>query len=41
MMQKREMPEWERTSCNTIKKDCRQVYEAKKKKEIEGIVEDY
>ncbi|XP_022737224.1 zinc finger BED domain-containing protein RICESLEEPER 2-like [Durio zibethinus] len=32
MMQKRGMPEWEKVSRNTIKKDCMQVYEAEKKK---------
>ncbi|XP_022716285.1 zinc finger BED domain-containing protein RICESLEEPER 2-like [Durio zibethinus] len=32
MMQKHEMPEWEKVSRNTIKKDCMQVYEAEKKK---------
>ncbi|XP_022774076.1 uncharacterized protein LOC111316371 [Durio zibethinus] len=32
MMQKRGMPELEKVSHNTIKKDCMQVYEAEKKK---------
>ncbi|XP_022728849.1 zinc finger BED domain-containing protein RICESLEEPER 2-like [Durio zibethinus] len=32
MMQKRGMPEWEKVSRNTIKKNCMQVYEAEKKK---------
>ena len=39
MMQKCGMLEWEKTSCNTIKKDCMQVYEAKKKK-LKGLLKN-
>ena len=37
MMQKHGMPEWEKASHNTIKKDCMQVYKAEKKK-LKGLL---
>ena len=39
MMLKCGMLEWEKTSRNTIKKDCMQVYEAEKKK-LKGLLKN-